>query len=93
MEIIDNDLLRHFETIIDGQLVTLEYSIQEHKIFFTKLNNKDGKNEEKIEEFLKKVFKIAAENKKRIVPTQADVVKFMKKYPEYQEQLAIGIKI
>ena len=36
-EIKDNELLRQFETKTDNGLLTIEYAIQERKIFLTKL--------------------------------------------------------
>ena len=38
MEIKDNQLLRQFETQTTEGLLVLEYSIQERKLFLTKLN-------------------------------------------------------
>ena len=34
MEIKDNTFARQFETFIDGNMVSVEYSFQEKKIFF-----------------------------------------------------------
>ena len=37
MEIKDNTFSRQFETILDGKLISLEYSFQEKTIFLTKI--------------------------------------------------------
>ena len=37
LELIDNKFLRQFEVTQDGQLAKIEYSLQERKIFLTKL--------------------------------------------------------
>ena len=41
MEIIDNQFLRQFEAKINGNLAIIEYSLQERKIFLTKIKFKD----------------------------------------------------
>ena len=38
-ELIDNDFLRQFEIKVDDKLAKIEYSLQERKIFLTKLGN------------------------------------------------------
>ena len=42
MEIKDNTFARQFETLIDGKLISVEYSFQEKKIFLTRINVFDG---------------------------------------------------
>ena len=37
MEIVDNNFLRQFETKVGGGLAIIEYSVQERKIFLTKI--------------------------------------------------------
>ena len=36
-ELVDNDFLRQFELKVDDKLAKIEYSLQERKIFLTKL--------------------------------------------------------
>ena len=36
-ELTDNDFLRQFELKVDGELAKIEYSLQDRKIFLTKL--------------------------------------------------------
>ncbi len=43
-ELIDNDFLRQFELKIDDKLAKIEYSVQERKIFLTKLEIPEGIN-------------------------------------------------
>jgi hypothetical protein len=38
MEIKDNQFSRQFETSVDGKMLSVEYSIQERKLFLTKIN-------------------------------------------------------
>ena len=42
MEIKDNTFARQFETLINGKLISVEYSFQEKKIFLTRINIFDG---------------------------------------------------
>ena len=52
-ELIDNDFLRQFEIKIDNHLAKIEYSLQDRKIFLTKLVIPEGINDENfIKEFL-----------------------------------------
>jgi repressor of nif and glnA expression len=41
MEIKDNTFRRQFETTVEEGLVSVEYSFQEKKIFFNKINTPD----------------------------------------------------
>ena len=80
LEIIDNEFLRQFETIFEGEKATIEYSQQERKIFLTKLIM----NEQHIEkgydnEFIIAVFKLIEERNSRLVPTCPIIAKFMRK--------------
>ena len=52
-ELVDNEFLRQFEIKVDDDLAKIEYSLQERKIFLTKLIIPDGiKSEDFQEEFL-----------------------------------------
>ena len=69
-ELVDNDFLRQFEIKIDGHLAKIEYSLQERKIFLTKLIiPEDIKEENFKKEFLAAVFEQVAERNLSIVPT------------------------
>ena len=62
MEIVDNNFLRQFETKVGGGLAIIEYSVQERKIFLTKIfvpeiNTKD-EFQIKIQRNLQIVFKV-----------------------------------
>ena len=48
MEIKDNTFARQFETLVDGKLISVEYSFQEKKIFLTRINTFDGFNDEEL---------------------------------------------
>ncbi len=94
MEIKDNTFSRQFETFVDEQLVTLEYSFQEKKIFLTRLNLPDGfENEEFINDFLKEIMQIAIDNKWKVVPILPKIASFFRKNSVYKELLPPGIRL
>lgn len=93
MEIKDNTFLRQFEISVDKQLLSLEYSLQERKIFLTKLNVPEGISFEKTSEFVKKILDQLGEKKIKVVPTAPKVASFFRKNPRYKEMLPPGIVI
>ena len=69
MEIKDNAFSRQFETFLDGEMILLEYSFQEKKIFLTKIKTPDNfDNEDFINDFLKNIMEIAYERNLKVVP-------------------------
>ncbi len=94
MEIKDNTFSRQFETIVEKELISVEYSFQEKKIFLTKLNVPETfKNDEFVSNFLKNIMEIAIERKLKVVPIQPKIVAFFKKNPVYKELLPPGIRL
>lgn len=93
MEFKNNELLRQFEARCGEHLIIIEYSIQERKLFLTKLNENGCEDEEKISNFISLILDGAEEQKLRIVPVNSKIVTFFKKNPGYKELLATGIKI
>jgi len=80
MEIKDNTFARQFETLVDGKLVSVEYSFQEKKIFLTRINTFDGfDNEEFINDLLKNIMEIAYERKLKVVPILPKLHCFLEK--------------
>ena len=56
-ELVDNDFLRQFELKIDDHFAKIEYSLQEKKIFLTKLIVPEAlDNDEFKTDFIKIVF-------------------------------------
>ena len=79
MEIKDNELLRQFELETDQGLLSVEYSLQERKIFLTKLKGfEEGVQAQSID-FLKGVLDIVREKRLRVVPTHPKIVSFFRK--------------
>ena len=94
MEIKDNTFSRQFEASVNGSLLTMEYSIQERKLFLTRINLPEGfDNEEVVSEFIKNVLDIADEKRLRVVPTHPKVAAFFRKNPKYKEMLPPGIRL
>lgn len=94
MEIKDNTFARQFETLVDGKLVSIEYSFQEKKIFLTRINTFDGfENEEFINDLLKNIMEIAYERKLKVVPILPKIALFFRKNTTYRDLLPPGIKI
>jgi len=94
MEIKDNEFSRQFETTADGKLLSIEYSVQERKLFLTKVNLPEGfDNETLLHEFIKTILDAAEEKRQRVVPTHPKVAAFFRKNPKYKEMLPPGIRL
>ena len=94
MEIKDNTFARQFETLVDGKLISVEYSFQEKKIFLTRINTFEGFNDEEfISDLLKNIMEIAYERKLKVVPILPKIALFFRKNTIYRDLLPPGIKI
>lgn len=93
-ELIDNDFLRQFELKVDDELAKIEYSLQERKIFLTKLIIPEGLNSEDFEtDFLTLVFENISERNISVVPTSPEIARFIRKNRKYKKMLPVGIRI
>lgn len=91
--ITDNEFLRQFETQINDELATIEYSQQERKIFLTKLRMPEN-SENRQEDFIKAVLAEIKERNTRVVPTSPEIAGFMRKNRrKYKDLLPVGINI
>ena len=94
MEIRDNTFQRQFETHRDGKLITVEYSLQERKIFLTRIGKPEGfDDEEFIDDFIRQILGQSTEKRLKVVPTFPRITSFFRKNPAYKELLPLGIKI
>lgn len=94
MEIKDNEFSRQFETTADGKMLSIEYSVQERKLFLTRVNLPEGfDNEELLSDFIKTILEKAEEKRQRVVPTHPKVAAFFRKNPKYKEMLPPGIRL
>ncbi|MCL5129525.1 MULTISPECIES: N-acetyltransferase [unclassified Algibacter] len=93
-ELIDNDFLRQFEIKIDDHLAIIEYSLQERKIFLTKLIiPEEITNENFSNEFLAAVFDQIAERNLSVMPTCPEIAKFVRSNRKYKRMLPVGVRI
>lgn len=91
--ITDNEFLRQFETHINNELATIEYSQQDRKIFLTKLLMPDG-TEDRQEDFIVAVLNEIKERNTRVVPTSPEIAGFIRKNRrKYKDLLPVGINI
>ena len=95
LSITDNEFLRQFESEIEGELVKIEYSQQDRKIFLTKLvMNQELREKGYLEPFIENVLDIIKERDTRVMPTSPVVAKFMRKNRrKYKSLLPVGINI
>ncbi len=94
MEIKDNTFSRQFETLVEGKMISVEYSFQEKKIFLTKITKPDTfEDEEFINDLLRNIMAIAYERKLKVVPILPKIATFFRKNPTYKDLLPPGIKL
>lgn len=90
----DNEFLRQFEYKTDHGISKIEYSLQERKIFLTKLivpeelDDVDFKNA-----FIKTVLDSIQERNLRVVPTSPKIASFLRKNKQYKDLLPVGVRI
>lgn len=93
-ELIDNDFLRQFELKVDDDLAKIEYSLQDRKIFLTKLIIPENvNNDDFIDGFLKLVMENIQGRNISVVPTSPPIAKFIRKNRRYKRMLPVGIRI
>lgn len=93
-ELIDNDFLRQFEIKVDDKLAKIEYSLQERKIFLTKLVIPEDINSKEFEEdFIKLVFENIQERNISVVPTSPKIARFIRRHRQYKSMLPVGVRI
>lgn len=93
-ELVDNDFLRQFELKIDDSLAKIEYSLQERKIFLTKLVIPEEIHSQEFEEdFLKLVLQNIQERNISVVPTSPKIARFIRRNRQYKSMLPVGVRI
>ncbi|MDA0793647.1 MAG: N-acetyltransferase [Bacteroidetes bacterium] len=94
LTLVNNEFLRQFEIHIDDNLARIEYSVQERKIFLTKISIPDCiQNLEFEEAFIVKVLEFIEDKKMRVVPTSPKIASFVRKNRRYKGLLPVGIKL
>lgn len=91
----DNEFLRQYEGEIEGELVKIEYSRQERKIFLTKVVMSESLREKGfLDLFIAKVLDEIKESNVKVMPTSPTIAKFMRKNrSKYKDLLPVGINI
>ncbi len=93
-ELTDNTFLRQFQLEVDNELAKIEYSLQDRKIFLTKLIVPECVTDEMfVEDFLKLVMENIQERNISVVPTSPPIAKFIRKNRRYKSMLPVGVRI
>jgi len=93
-ELVDNEFLRQFELKVENEMAIIEYSLQERKIFLTKLIIPDTIRTREFElEFIDMVFSNIKERNISVVPTSPEIAKFVRGNRKYKRMLPVGIRI
>ncbi|MDH7914169.1 N-acetyltransferase [Winogradskyella sp. SYSU M77433] len=93
-ELIDNDFLRQFELKVDNDMAVIEYSLQERKIFLTKMIIPEAIKSDEFEvDFVDLVFSNIKERNISVVPTSPEIAKFVRRNRKYKRMLPVGIRI
>jgi len=93
IELTDNEFLRQFEATFDQKMAKIEYSLQERKIFLTKISMPEG-TEGYMNDFIISVFNEVEERNISLVPTSPEIAKFMRSNRrKYKKLLPVGINI
>jgi GCN5-related N-acetyl-transferase len=93
-ELTDNTFLRQFQLEVDNELAKIEYSLQDRKIFLTKLIVPECVTDELfVEDFLKLVMENIQERNISVVPTSPPIAKFIRKNRRYKSMLPVGVRI
>jgi len=90
----DNEFLRQFEHKTDNGIAKIEYSLQERKIFLTKLIVPEGLDDVDFKNaFIKTVLDSIQDRNLRVVPTSPKIASFLRKHKEYKDLLPVGVRI
>lgn len=93
IELTDNEFLRQFEATFDNKMAKMEYSLQERKIFLTKIMMPEG-TEDHMNDFIVAVFNEVKNREISLVPTSPEIAKFMRSNRrKYKKLLPVGINI
>ena len=94
LTIYDNEFLRQFEVRTDGKLAKIEYSVQEKKVFLTKLIIPENMEKDDFKNrFIRSVLEEIEKRNMRMVPTSPEIARFLRANREYKELLPAGIRI
>ena len=94
-EVIKNEFQRQFETRIDGELLAVEFSEHDRKIFLTKLTVPEVYKDTEIQNiFISKILDSFKDTRFKVMPTSPEIAKFFRKHRlKYRALLPAGISI
>jgi predicted GNAT family acetyltransferase len=94
-EVTKNEFQRQYETRIDGELLAVEFSEHDRKIFLTKLTVPEQFVDSEIQdEFISKILDSFKDTRFKVMPTSPEIAKFFRKNRlKYKDLLPAGISI
>lgn len=94
-DIKKNELLRQFETRVEGKLIKIEYSEHPKKIFLTSFSKDRRLEKDDVQEnFILAVFDYLSNENLSVFPTSPLIAKVFKKHREkYKHLLPVGISL
>ncbi|MBZ9650569.1 GNAT family N-acetyltransferase [Psychroflexus montanilacus] len=94
-EVTKNEFQRQYETKIDGELLAVEFSEHDRKIFLTKLTMPEQYKDSEIQnQFISKILDSFEDTRFKVMPTCPEVAKFFRRNRlKYKDLLPAGISI
>ncbi|GAA0759132.1 GNAT family N-acetyltransferase [Psychroflexus lacisalsi] len=94
-EVTKNEFQRQYETKIDGELLAVEFSEHDRKIFLTKLTIPEQFIDSEIQNiFFSKILDSFIDTRIKVMPTSPEVAKFFRRNRlKYKDLLPAGITI
>lgn len=94
-EVTKNEFQRQYETKIDDELLAVEFSEHDRKIFLTKLTIPEQFKDSEIQnEFIAKILDSFQDTRFKVMPTSPEIAKFFRKNRlKYKDLLPAGITI
>lgn len=94
-EVTKNEFQRQYETKIDDELLAVEFSEHDRKIFLTKLTIPEQFKDSEIQnEFITKILDSFQDTRFKVMPTSPEIAKFFRKNRlKYKDLLPAGITI
>jgi hypothetical protein len=94
-EVSKNEFQRQYETKIDGDLLAVEFSEHDRKIFLTKLTIPEQYKDTEIQnQFITKILDSFKDTRFKVMPTSPEVAKFFRRNRlKYKDLLPAGISI
>ncbi|MFD0932146.1 GNAT family N-acetyltransferase [Psychroflexus salinarum] len=94
-DVTKNEFQRQYETKIDDELLAVEFSEHDRKIFLTKLTVPEKYIDSEIQnQFISKILDSFIDTRIKVMPTSPEVAKFFRRNRlKYKDLLPTGITI